>query len=366
MKKIVIDARELRTTTGRYVERLLHYLQQVDHIHEYIVLLTPKDFDSWEPANRNFQKLKTPYKEFTFGEQLGFCKQLTDLHADLVFFPMVQQPVLYRGKVVTTMQDLTTIRFRNPTKNWLVFTVKREVYKWVNKYVARKSRALITPTQFVADDVANYTHVLPEKFTVTYESADYFAGNAEPITALKGKQFIMYLGRPLPHKNLWRLVEAYGVLKEKNPGLLLVLAGRKDVHYQDIEKRARNAGIEGVFFTGFISDQALKWLYQNCAAYVFPSLSEGFGLPALEAMLHGAPVVSSDATCLPEVYGDAAHYFDPLDIQDMATKINEVLHDKKLRAELVKKGRKQAGKYSWKRMAEQTLGVFKKALGETG
>jgi len=362
MKKIVIDARELRTTTGRYVERLLHYLQQVDSGHEYIVLLTPKDFAGWEPTNPNFKKLETPYKEFSFGEQLGFCMQITKLHADLVFFPMVQQPVWYRGRVVTTMQDLTTIRFRNPTKNWLVFTIKREVYKWVNKRVVKKSTLLIAPTQFVADDVVDYTGVDPAKFTVTLESADYVPGEPEPIPTLVGKQFVMYLGRPLPHKNLWRFVEAYQLLKEKNPDLLLVLAGRKDIHYQNIEQRAKAAGIEGIFFTDYISDEALKWLYQNCAAYVFPSLSEGFGLPALEAMRHGAPVVSSNATCLPEVYGDAAHYFDPLDIHDMADKIQDVLHDKKLRASLIKKGEQRAKSYSWKRMAEQTMGVFKKAL----
>jgi len=260
------------------------------------------------------------------------------------------------------MQDLTTIRFRNPTKNWLVFTIKREVYKWVNKRVVKKSTLLIAPTQFVADDVVDYTGVDPAKFTVTLESADYVPGEPEPIPTLVGKQFVMYLGRPLPHKNLWRFVEAYQLLKEKNPDLLLVLAGRKDIHYQNIEQRAKAAGIEGIFFTDYISDEALKWLYQNCAAYVFPSLSEGFGLPALEAMRHGAPVVSSNATCLPEVYGDAAHYFDPLDIHDMADKIQDVLHDKKLRASLIKKGEQRAKSYSWKRMAEQTMGVFKKAL----
>lgn len=364
MKKIVIDARELRTTTGRYVERLLHYLQQVDNEHDYTILLTPKDFDGWEPQNPRFTKVVTPYKEFTFGEQLGFRTQIQSLHADLVFFPMVQQPVLYRGTVVTTMQDLTTIRFRNPSKNWLVFTFKREVYKWVNKYVAKKSTLLIAPTEFVAKDVADYTHVPLDKFTVTLESADHIPDAPEPVAALTGQQFIMYLGRPLPHKNLWRLVEAYAQLKKQHPALHLVLAGKKDVLYAAIEKRAQEAGITDIIFTGFVSEGELKWLYQNCEAYIFPSLSEGFGLPALEAMMHGAPVVSSNATCLPEVYGDAAHYFDPRNIDDMSQKINEVLTNPTLRNSLIKKGQRQAATYSWKRMAEQTLSVFKKALGE--
>jgi glycosyltransferase involved in cell wall biosynthesis len=105
-------------------------------------------------------------------------------------------------------------------------------------------------------------------------------------------------------------------------------------------------------------------MYENCVAYVFPSLSEGFGLPGLEAMAHGAPVISSNATCLPEVYGDAAYYFYPYHTKEIANAIEEVVNNKKLRDELVVKGKVQVKKYSWRRMAEQTLEVYKKALGE--
>jgi len=111
-----------------------------------------------------------------------------------------------------------------------------------------------------------------------------------------------------------------------------------------------------------VSEGQLRWLYENTAAYIFPSLSEGFGLPGLEAMAHGAPVVSSNATCLPEIYGNAAHYFDPLDINDIANKTNDVLTNSDLRNELIKKGKTQAAKYSWQQMAKQTLEVYKKAL----
>jgi glycosyltransferase involved in cell wall biosynthesis len=144
----------------------------------------------------------------------------------------------------------------------------------------------------------------------------------------------------------------------------LVLAGRKDANYERIEEKAYVQGAKNLVFTGFISDRRLRWLYEHCEAYVFPSLSEGFGLPGLEAMRHGAPVISSDATCLPEIYGGAAHYFDPLDTEAMADAIEEVLTDKKLRSSLVRKGHAQVKKYSWERMAEQTLAVYRQALGE--
>lgn len=117
-------------------------------------------------------------------------------------------------------------------------------------------------------------------------------------------------------------------------------------------------------FTGFVEDEELNWLYQNTSAYVFASLSEGFGLPGLEAMIQGAPVVSSNATCLPEVYGDAAHYFNPLDTDDMAEKINDVLTNPSLRQKLIQNGKVQAKKYSWEKMAKETLLHYKKALGE--
>jgi glycosyltransferase involved in cell wall biosynthesis len=141
------------------------------------------------------------------------------------------------------------------------------------------------------------------------------------------------------------------------------LAGKIDKNYARIKKLAEERDLsESVIFTGFVDDSKLRWLYENTAAYVFPSLSEGFGLPGLEAMAHGAPVASSNATCLPEIYGGAAHYFDPYDENDMALKIFKVVSDDDLRDSLIKKGRARAKKYSWSRTAEETLKVYKKVL----
>ncbi len=362
--KIAFDARELRTSSGRYVERLLFYLQGIDHENDYTVLLKPQDIDSWTIDNNRFSGVKCPHKEFTFAEQLGLLKQVRGLKVDLVHFTFAQQPVWYKGKVVTTIHDLTTLRFDNPDKNALVFRLKQRAYSYVVKRVARKSAQLIVPSQFVKDDVVSSCGVSPDKITVTYEAADLIGDTAQPLSELEGKPFIMYVGRPTPHKNLERLVEAFASLKGRHPELRLVLAGKKDANYRRVEASVQRKGIDNVVFTDFVSEGQLRWLYEQTSAYVFPSLSEGFGLPGLEAMLHGAPVISSNATCLPEIYGDAAHYFDPLDVQAMADAINEVLTDKSLRASLVEKGKAQAAKYSWQRMAEQTLDVYKKALGE--
>jgi hypothetical protein len=157
MKKIVIDAREWPTSTGRYVRNLVENLQEVDTdlSHRYIVLLKPKDMDAWEPKSKRFTKVACPYKEFTFfGEQIRLLWQLVRLKPDLVHFAMVQQPVLYQGSTVTTMHDLTTLRFHNPAKNRLAFKLKQSVYRVVNFIAVHKSKMIITQSEYVKDDVA--------------------------------------------------------------------------------------------------------------------------------------------------------------------------------------------------------------------
>jgi glycosyltransferase involved in cell wall biosynthesis len=363
MAKIAIDARELTSSTGRYVERLLHYLQEIDKTNSYIVLLRPQDMGEWRASNANFSSVACPYKEFSLSEQIGYRHFLKKLDVDLVHFAMVQQPLLYFGKHVTTMHDLTTTRFTNPAKNKVVYFFKQQVYKFVNWYVPRSSKIIITPTEFVKKDVLQFSKIKESKIVVTYEAADEIHEAIEPIKSLQSRPFIFYVGRPQPHKNLGRLIEAFSVVKKSQPDLLLVLAGRKDKVYDSFISETQRLGIEdSVIFTGYVTEGQLKWLYRGCKAYIFPSLSEGFGLPGLEAMTHHAPVVCSDATCLPEVYGDAAWYFNPLDVHDIARSINEVLQNTELRKDLIRRGVKQAAKYSWKKMAEETLAVYEKAL----
>ena len=361
-QRIVIDARELRTGTGRYVERLLYYLQKIDNDNEYKVLVKPVDAPGWEVSSQNFKKVICKYKEFSFGEQLGFYRLLNKLKPSLVHFPMAQQPILYRGQTVTTMNDLTTLRYKNPSKNPVVFALKQSIYKWVNLRVAKKSSAVITYSQFVKDDIVKFAKINQEKIFVINLAADKISVPAEPIKNLSGKQFLVYVGQSMSHKNLERLIQAFGFIQAQHHDLVLVLAGKKDANYRRLEKHVEKKGITNVLFTDFVSEGQLRWLYENCEAYVFPSLSEGFGLPGLEAMLHGAPVISSSATCLPEIYGEAAQYFDPLNVQSMANAINTVLINRFLRTELIAKGKDQVAKYSWERTAEQTLGVYAKLI----
>jgi glycosyltransferase involved in cell wall biosynthesis len=362
--RIVIDARESGTSTGRHIDKLVEYLHKLKPRDEIILLTKPSRVEFFKKIAPDFKIISSDYKEFSFAEQLGFARQLYGLRPDLVHFMKANQPVLYFGRSVTTVHDLTTTRFRNPAKPFLIFKVKQLIYRLVTVWVAHKSKHLFTISEFVKNDLTHFARISPSKITVTYLAADKITEPPMVNGKLVNEKFIMYVGRPQPHKNLQRLIDAFVTLQTGRPGLMLVLAGKKDVLYERYEQYVKKQGIKNVLFTGFISEGQLLWLYQNCAAYVFPSLSEGFGLPGLEAMQAGAPVLSSSATCLPEIYGDAAHYFDPTDTKDMAAKIAQVLDDAKLRAKLVEAGKAQAAKYSWQRMAEQTLDVYKKALAK--
>lgn len=364
MPRVVIDARESGTTTGRYVDKLIEYLHKLEPEFEIIVLTKPHRVEYLKAIAPAFKIIRSDYKEFTFGEQLGLLKQLRALKPDLVHFSMTQQPALYRGKVVTTIHDLTTVRFRNPAKNPTVFWLKQQVYKWLVKRVARKSDHILTASKYVKNDVAQYTKTNLKKITVAYEAADKIAAKAVPVESLLNRRFILYVGRPLPHKNLRRLMEAYSIVRNMHGvgDIKLVLVGKRDKLYEQHARWAQKEHIQGVVFTGFASEGRLRWLYENCAAYVFPSLSEGFGLPGLEAMAHGAPVISSDGTCLPEIYADAAEYFNPQSVLDMSNTIGRVLENPKRTRELKQLGLKQAQKYAWQKMARQTLDIYRVVL----
>ena len=363
MPRLIIEARESGTSTGRHIDKLIENLHALKPDFEIIIHTKPHRIDFFKQTTPNFEVIESNFKEFTFAEQFGLLRQLRSFKPDLVHFTMTHQPVLYFGKTVTTIHDLTTTRFNNPTKNWLAFKFKQLIYKGVVVWAAHKSKAILTISNFVKHDIARFSQVSESKITVTYLAADKISDEPEPVAGLKNTKFIMYVGRPLPHKNLKRLIDAFAITRKNQPEVKLVCAGKKDILYERLEEYAAKKGLgDSVVFCGFVSEGQLRWLYENTAAYIFPSLSEGFGLPGLEAMAHGAPVVSSSATCLPEIYGEAALYFNPKDTLDMATKVSQILASPDLAKKLIAKGRTQVAKYSWRKMAAQTLAVYKKVL----
>ena len=364
-KHIVIDARIRQSSTGRYMDRLIENMQGLGDEYRFTVLVKPGD--NWKLPAKNFSTLDCKYKPYSFNplQQVTFTLWLRKLQADLIHFTMTpQDPIFYRDKMITTTHDLTILRFRRSGKlpAWLN-AVRLKGYRFLMWQSHKKADHVIVPTQFVADDVNKKYLFTNRKTTVTLEASEPPLPVESQEPEHNPGEFIMYTGSAFEHKNLERLVSAFSVLKEHHPDLKLVLVGKREYHSKQLEKWVKKQPCaDSVIFTGFIPDEELKWYYENARAYVFASLSEGFGLPGLEAMVHGCPVVSSNYTCLPEVHGDAAHYFDPEDIQDMAHKIDEVIASERLRSKLIDKGYENAKRFSWKRMTKETLQVYKDVL----
>ena len=361
MAHIAIDARIINSSTGRYVERLITYLQEVDTENQYTILVREKDFNFWTPTASNFTVMVADFGNYSFGEQLGFKRLLDKLNPDLVHFCMPQQPLGYTGKKVTTFHDLTLLKTYNSDKNWLVFHAKQKIGAYAFKKSLADNNHIIAVSDYTRKELLELAPIDPKKISTIYEASD--VDNTTPKKlALPFKKYILYVGQQSDYKNIKRLGDAHQLLKAKYPDLGLVLAGKKNAAAVTNEQYFATLDYKDIHFTDFIADEQLSWLYKNATAYVFPSLMEGFGLPGLEAMSHNTPVISSDATCLPEVYGKAAHYFTPTDVRDIARAIDDVLSDDTLRKKLIENGQKQLKKYSWHKMAKETYAVYKKIL----
>lgn len=361
-RHIVIDNRISGSSTGRYSDKLVEYLHKQKTDYQITVITSPERESFIKKIAPTFRVVTSTSKIFSLNEQLGFLWLLVKLKPDLVFFSMVQQPLLFFGKSVTTMHDLTALNYANTTTNFFIQTIKQFLYNFMNFVVAKKSSKILTPSNYVKKQVSNKYKIKSEKIVVTYESADQITLIPKITSELKGKDYLLYVGRAQQHKNLQKLIIAFVALQKKYPKLYLVLAGKQDPAYRQIIQFVKENDYQQIVFLGFVNDSQLLWLYSNAQAYIFPSLSEGFGLPGLEAMAHGCPVASSNATCLPEIYGNAAHYFNPNSTTDMINKIGEVLGNKQLRQELVANGYQQTKKYSWEKMTKKTLDIFNQVL----
>jgi glycosyltransferase, family 1 len=358
---IAIDARIINSGTGTYVAKLLKYLQEIDHENDYSVLVRKKDENYWTPTAKNFIVRVADFDNYSFAEQIGFKRFLDDLSPDLVHFCMPQQPLLYKGKRVTTVHDLTLLKTYNSDKNWLIFHLKQLVGRWVFKRVATISDHVIAISQNTKKEYQDFTQIPDDRISVVYEAGETHKGKLRKYN-VPYKQFIMYVGQQPDYKNLRRLAAAHQELLDQYPNLGLVFVGRMNEDTKRNQAHYKKLGYKNIHFTGFIEDDQRDWLFKKAEAYVFPSLMEGFGLPPLEAMAYGTPVISSRASCLPEILGNAAEYFDPTDVTDMKQTIDRVLRSPELRQDMVKRGYAQVARYSWRRMAEETHAIYLKVL----
>jgi len=376
--RIGIDARFLGPKgkgLGRYTQKLIENLEKIDSQNQYVIFLRKENWDEYEPKSLRFKKVLADYRWYSLAEQIAMPSKIYREKVDLMHFPHFNVPVFYFGPFVVTIHDLILRRFptrRASTLNPPIYLLKNFAYRLVIWLAIKRAKKIIAVSNYTKDDILRFFKVKPEKIEVIYEGTtqlawrNSFVANSKILEKYKiGKPYLLYVGNAYPHKNLERLIEAFKILiRTYQKNLQLVLVGEEDYFYRRLKKLVSIVfesprEKQEIIFTDFVSDEELTDLYQNAALYVFSSLCEGFGLPPLEAMAHGIPVVSSCATCLPEVLGDAAVYFDAGSAQDIAEKINNVLGDKSLTEKLIAAGYEQIKKYSWRKMAEEMLETYR-------
>jgi glycosyltransferase involved in cell wall biosynthesis len=372
--KIAIDCRFWgleNTGLGRYTMRLVNELAQLDKHHHYFLLFRQSAYYNYTRIAAKFHGVLAEAPHYSLKEQLRFPSIINSIKPDVLHVPHFNIPVLWRGKLVVTIHDLIKNQSvgRNSTtlpvyKYWL----KRLVYKQVVNHAISESQAILVPSQFTKQEILENYAVSPNKITVTYEAPDAVYFEKQPITYTNKSSvlkkygltipYLIYTGNVYPHKNLELLVKAVQELKHTQLQLAVVCA--RNVFQGRLQEIAAKHHIYSrVKFLDSVPDADLRQLYRYSEAFVTPSLLEGFGLSGLEAMAAGTPVLAAYASCLPEVYGDAAIYFNPHNHHDVVDKINEVLQfNMTQRSNHVNVGIAHAQTFSWKRMAEQTLEVY--------
>lgn len=371
--KIAIDARfygPKDTGIGRYVSRLVENLQTLDQENEYFILMQEKDFPKL-PDSPRFKKIAANFGWYGVREQILLPLILWRLKPDLVHFPHFNVPLLYFGKYVVTIHDLIKHEWHqqsSTTRSPFVYSLKHQIYKVVMGLAVRRAVKIIVPSFFVKQKLVSYFHLSPDKIAVTYEAGSL----AEEASRSEGERkkaftsgkynltgpFILYVGNAYPYKNLPTLFAAIKLVNAKRP-LQLAIVGARGVFLDRLRKIAEEQGsLPFLNFLGYVPDGDLADLYQEAAAFVLPSFSEGFGLTAVEAMGLSCPVIAANSSCLPEVCDDAALYFNPWEPKDLDEKILQVLGDHFLADDLREKGRRRFQKFSWQKMAAETLDVY--------
>lgn len=363
---IAVDAHRLNAevmTGGEiYTLNLLGSLAALDRENRYTLYVDRPTQDRFGKDNFKFKALRQPTPRLWHLATLP--RELLSHKPDVLFMPGFLIPVYHPGRVVVSFLDLAFRIFPGILKTRLAFVFERQV-----AFAARHADAIIAISESTKRDIVKFYDIPPEKIFVTY--LGYEAGLFKPETDEVrtagvltkhgiNTEFVLCVGTLEPRKNLDRLIEAFALFKKQSgAGHKLVITGAKGWLYDKIFETVSELKLENeVVFTGYVAREDLPSLFSRAGVFVYPSLYEGFGLPPLEAMACGAPVITSNVSSLPEVVGEAGAMVDPYDVQGLAEAISRVLTEESLRREMAAKGIERAKLFSWEKAAAQTLAVF--------
>jgi glycosyltransferase involved in cell wall biosynthesis len=373
---IVIDARRIRDFgIGTYIRSLIWALSGIDRNSRYTIVCNPAGLGELEGLPDNFFTAIYKRDDHSALDHVAFPVFLSRLSPDLVHIPLNRVPLLMIRPYVVTIHDLTNLLYEEEASH-LRMQLRRYRFR---RGLLRASR-VIAVSEATKRDVEDLLGVPPARIRRVYNAPDpgFFAktaksGTPPPEQILERYQinypYLLYAGAIRRHKNIPRLVEAFTVVRDQLAGhpvykdLRLVIIGDTISQYPSVRQAVIKSRVEhAVRFLGFVPFDTLRCFYESAAAFVFPSRYEGFGLPPLEAMACGAPVVASNVSSLPEVVGEAAVQINPENVFDIARGIREVLLDEELRARLIRRGREQAARFSWNWTARQVLEIYQEVV----
>lgn len=372
---IVIDARRLRDFgIGTYIRSLVHALATIDTENRYTLVSDAGDIRILAGLPENFHTAVYSRDDLHYLDHVAFPIFLKRLAPDIVHIPLARVPLLMIRPYVVTIHDLANLFFEQEASK-----IRMQLRRFRFRRGLERAERVIAVSDATKRDCQSMLGIPPERIVRVYNAPDPgFLASGEESNGEERQRileryqiehpFLLYAGNIRRHKNVPRLVEAFAVLREQlssHPeysGLRLVIIGDTISQYPAVRQAVIRSKMEHVVrFLGFVPFETLRCFYQSAAAFVFPSRYEGFGLPPLEAMACGTPVVTSNVSSLPEVVGDAAVLVNPENVFDIARGLGEVLLDKQLRESLIEKGRAQAGRFSWERTARQVLDIYRHA-----
>src|SRR4051812_24115674 len=368
--RIAIDARKLRDYgIGTYVRNLLRQLARQDAVNDYVVLCRDADCDAVEELGARFRPVVENARSYSVAEQFALPIDLRREAVDLFHAPHYVLPPLTPCRSVVTIHDCIHLRFPQYLPSRLGYAYAR-AQMWT---ATQRAARVITVSEASKRDILRYFRVPESRIDVIYNAIDerfWQQPDPEDIARVRERYrldnpFVLYAGNIKPHKNLERLIDAFHLLRQNSAmkDVQLLIIGdeiskyatlRRAVHRHKLHKHVR--------FFGFVSDQTLAALYRLAAVFVFPSLYEGFGLPPLEAMASGTPVITSNVSSLPEVVGDAALLIDPYDPAAIADAMRLVLSDEAFRLQLRERGLRRARHFSWERSIARVHDIYGEVL----
>lgn len=364
--KIGIDARLWNETgVGRYIRNLVENLIAIDHETDYILFVPPKIFHNnpySHVSNIRFVPSQIPWHSVR--EQTLFIPQLLKEYCDIVHFPYFSYPVLYPKKFIVTIHDMIISHFdtgQATTTSPLIYKLKRIGYMVNNGIGLTRASHIITVSQTTKKEIVTTVGISPKKIRVIYEGVDNSLQRSDKATkSIFKNPYILYVGNAYPHKNVPVLVHAFEQFVKKHTMCQLVFVGPNDVFYKRLVKDSQKSPAKHAMqFFGPATDAQLITLYTHARCLVSPSLMEGFGLPVLEALFLGTPVVASDIPVYKELFNDWVLFFDPQNPADFMEKMDTCF--KKPPARISQK--EILNTYNWKNTAKQTKDVYESCLG---